>query len=62
MPFSHTCGSSMVIFEKWNNKAKTSYKAYEQSGDGMRTRHRTLTYGLVKGDLYEARRPTKYHD
>lgn len=25
-------GQHVVIFEKWNDKAKTSYKAYEQSG------------------------------
>lgn len=55
-------GQHVVIFEKWTSRAKTSYIAYEQTGDGMRTRHRKLTYGLVKGDLYDGRRPTKYDD
>lgn len=51
----------VVIFEKWNNKAKTSYTAYEQSGDGG-THHRTQRYGLEKGSEYSAYRPNKFKD
>lgn len=44
--------------------ARGHLREVEQQGQDVLqgTRHRTLTYGLVKGDLYEARRPTKYHD
>ncbi|NNG18039.1 peptidoglycan-binding protein [Naumannella sp. ID2617S] len=52
----------VVIFEKWDNAQKTSYTAYEQTGDGDRTRHRSLTYGLGSGSEYDAYRPKKYGD
>lgn len=52
----------VVIFEKWNDSSKSSYTAYEQTGDGDKTRHRTLKYGLESNSEYEARRPVKYGD
>ncbi|GAB3715322.1 hypothetical protein GCM10028815_32960 [Mariniluteicoccus flavus] len=52
----------VVIFEKWNDAAKTSYTAYEQTGDGDRTRHRTLRYGLESNSQYHAYRPNKFKD
>jgi hypothetical protein len=60
----HIGGSTtrhVVVFEKWNNTARTSYTAYEQRG-GHGTDHRTLTYGLKAGSQYKAYRPTQYGD
>lgn len=51
----------VVIFERWNNAAHTSYTAYEQRG-GPGTTHRTLTYGLKAGSEYRAYRPVQYGD
>lgn len=51
----------VVIFEKWNDAAHTSYTAFEQSGDGG-THHRTRTYGLKAGSEYSAYRPNKFTD
>lgn len=48
----------VVIFEKWTSSAKTSYWAYEQSGDGG-THHRTRTYGLGS-DQYDPYRPKAF--
>ncbi|MFB6602622.1 hypothetical protein ACFCXR_34270 [Streptomyces noursei] len=39
----------VVIFEKWNDTAHSSYTAFEQRGDHG-TDHRSLTYGLPGGD------------
>ncbi|WP_141581674.1 C40 family peptidase [Actinomadura sp. WMMA1423] len=47
----------VVIFEKWADKAHTSYWAYEQRGR-YGTDHRTLDYGLSSDDEYKAYRPT----
>lgn len=52
----------VVIFEKWNDDKHGSYTAYEQTGDGDRTRHRTLRYGLTSGSEFHAYRPNKYGD
>ena len=46
----------VVIFEKWANKAHTSYWAYEQRGR-YGTDHRTRSYGLDSGSEYKAYRP-----
>ncbi len=43
----------VVIFEKWTNRAHTSYWEYEQRG-GYGTDHRTRTYGLAAGSQYHA--------
>ncbi|MEU9118523.1 hypothetical protein AB0C96_01455 [Streptomyces sp. NPDC048506] len=52
----------VVIFEKWNNDAHSSYTAYEQRG-GHGTDHRTLTYGLPGGDAeFKPYRPVKFGD
>ncbi|MEV5550896.1 hypothetical protein AB0L35_32980 [Streptomyces sp. NPDC052309] len=51
----------VVIFEKWNNAAHTSYTAYEQRGRHG-TDHRSLTYGLKSGSQYKAYRPVQYGD
>ena len=51
----------VVIFEKWDNAQRTSYTAYEQTGSGDRTRHRSLSYGL-QADDYKPYRPLKYGD
>ncbi|QIY56435.1 hypothetical protein HEP86_20270 [Streptomyces sp. RPA4-5] len=52
----------VVIFEKWNNDAHSSYTAYEQRGDHG-TDHRTLTYGLPGGDAeFKPYRPVKFGD
>ncbi|MFJ4835871.1 hypothetical protein ACIP79_39135 [Streptomyces sp. NPDC088747] len=51
----------VVIFERWNDAAHTSYLAYEQRG-GPGTSHRTLTYGLNAGSEYRAYRPVQYGD
>ncbi|MEU8679856.1 hypothetical protein [Streptomyces sp. NPDC048611] len=52
----------VVIFEKWNNDARSSYTAYEQRG-GHGTDHRTLTYGLPGGDAeFTPYRPVKFGD
>lgn len=51
----------VVIFERWNDAAHTSYMAYEQRG-GPGTTHRTLTYGLNAGSEYQAYRPVQYGD
>ncbi|WP_258527673.1 hypothetical protein [Streptomyces sp. NBRC 110611] len=52
----------VVIFEKWNNPAHSSYTAYEQRG-GHGTDHRTLTYGLPGGDTeFTPYRPVKFGD
>lgn len=49
----------VVIFEKWNDDAHTSYTAYEHHG----TDHRTLTYGLPGGDAeFKPYRPVKFGD
>ncbi|MEV3922379.1 hypothetical protein [Actinomadura coerulea] len=47
----------VVIFEKWADKAHSSYWAYEQRGR-YGTDHRTLDYGLSSDDEYKAYRPT----
>lgn len=52
----------VVIFEKWTDSSHTAYLAYEQTGDGDRTRHRVLKYGLDSGSQYIPRRPLKYGD
>lgn len=52
----------VVIFEKWNNDAHSSYTAYEQRG-GHGTDHRTLTYGLPGGDEeFTPYRPVMFGD
>ncbi|MGW7485380.1 hypothetical protein [Streptomyces sp. NPDC054786] len=52
----------VVIFEKWNNDAHSSYTAYEQRG-GHGTDHRTLSYGLPGGDAeFKPYRPVKFGD
>ncbi|MFJ6747839.1 hypothetical protein ACIQNI_06530 [Streptomyces sp. NPDC091266] len=52
----------VVIFEKWNNDAHSSYTAYEQRG-GHGTDHRSLTYGLPGGDAeFKPYRPVKFGD
>ncbi|MFI0785583.1 hypothetical protein ACH4Q6_08320 [Streptomyces lydicus] len=52
----------VVIFEKWNNEAHSSYTAYEQRG-GHGTDHRTLTYGLPGGDAeFKPYRPVTFGD
>ncbi|MFJ6601549.1 hypothetical protein [Streptomyces lydicus] len=52
----------VVIFEKWNNDAHSSYTAYEQRG-GHGTDHRTLTYGLPGGDAeFKPYRPVTFGD
>ncbi|MFG2016575.1 hypothetical protein [Actinomadura geliboluensis] len=48
----------VVIFEKWANKAHTSYWAYEQRGR-YGTDYRTRDYGLDSGSEYKAYRPKK---
>ncbi|MFF4701016.1 hypothetical protein [Streptomyces chattanoogensis] len=52
----------VVIFEKWNDDAHSSYTAYEQRGEHG-TDHRTLTYGLPGGDAeFKPYRPVKFGD
>ncbi|MEU3710374.1 hypothetical protein [Streptomyces catenulae] len=52
----------VVIFEKWNDDAHSSYTAYEQRG-GHGTDHRTLTYGLPGGDQeFKPYRPVAFGD
>lgn len=52
----------VVIFEKWNDAAHTSYTAYEQRG-GHGTDHRGLTYGLPGGDAaFTPYRPVQFGD
>ena len=48
----------VVIFEKWADKAHTSYWAYEQRGR-YGTDYRTRDYGLDSGSEYKAYRPKK---
>ncbi|QKW07685.1 hypothetical protein HUT18_16145 [Streptomyces sp. NA04227] len=50
----------VVMFEKWDNPAHTSYTAFEQRG-GHGTDHRSLTYGL-NNNVYKAYRPLKFND
>ncbi|MFC6065049.1 hypothetical protein [Streptomyces ochraceiscleroticus] len=50
----------VVMFEKWDNPAHTSYTAYEQRG-GHGTDHRSLTYGLNGGE-FKPYRPVKFTD
>ncbi|GAA0468721.1 hypothetical protein [Streptomyces olivaceiscleroticus] len=50
----------VVMFEKWDNAAHTSYTAYEQRG-GHGTDHRSLTYGLGGGE-FKPYRPVKFTD
>ncbi|MFI9029641.1 hypothetical protein [Streptomyces sp. NPDC053560] len=50
----------VVMFEKWDNAAHTSYTAYEQRG-GHGTDHRSLTYGLNGGE-FKPYRPVKFTD
>lgn len=45
----------VVIFEKWANKERSEYWAFEQRG-GRGTDHQKRNYGLVPNDQYEARR------
>ncbi|MFE9249128.1 hypothetical protein [Streptomyces sp. NPDC007088] len=51
----------VVIFEKWNNTAHSSYTAYEQRGSHG-TDHRSLTYGLKSGSQFKAHRPVQFGD
>ncbi|QHC20135.1 hypothetical protein [Streptomyces sp. GS7] len=52
----------VVIFEKWNNAAHSSYTAFEQRG-GHGTDHRSLTYGLPGGDArFRPYRPVEFGD
>ncbi|MGR3936722.1 hypothetical protein [Streptomyces sp. BRA346] len=51
----------VVMFEKWNNDAHTSYTSYEQRGD-FGTDHTTRTYGLEPGSEYKPYRPLKFTD
>lgn len=51
----------VVMFEKWNNDAHTSYTSYEQRGD-FGTDHATRTYGLAPGSEYKPYRPLKFTD
>ncbi|WP_251076859.1 hypothetical protein [Streptomyces benahoarensis] len=51
----------VVIFEKWNNDAHSSYTAYEQRG-GHGTDHRSLTYGLSGGSEFRPYRPVAFGD
>ncbi|MFI0817069.1 hypothetical protein ACH4TX_11240 [Streptomyces sp. NPDC021098] len=51
----------VVMFEKWNNDAHTSYTSYEQRGD-FGTDHTTRTYGLAPGSEYKPYRPLKFTD
>ncbi|WP_438487140.1 hypothetical protein [Streptomyces sp. S186] len=52
----------VVIFEKWNNAAHSSYTAFEQRG-GHGTDHRSLTYGLPGGDSeFKPYRPVAFGD
>ncbi|MEW1657499.1 hypothetical protein [Streptomyces sp. NPDC093707] len=52
----------VVIFEKWNDAAHTSYTAFEQRG-GHGTDHRSLTYGLPGGDPeFKPYRPVAFGD
>ncbi|MFB7634069.1 hypothetical protein ACFC0M_24425 [Streptomyces sp. NPDC056149] len=52
----------VVIFEKWNDAAHTSYTAFEQRG-GHGTDHRSLTYGLPGGDAeFKPYRPVVFGD
>ncbi|TDB80971.1 peptidoglycan endopeptidase [Actinomadura sp. KC216] len=46
----------VVIFEKWANKDRTSYWAYEQRGR-YGTDYRERDYGLDSGSQYKAYRP-----
>ncbi|AJE83902.1 hypothetical protein SLNWT_3526 [Streptomyces albus] len=50
----------VVMFEKWDDEAHTSYTAYEQRG-GHGTDHRSLTYGL-NDTVFTPYRPLKYTD
>ncbi|MFE4018616.1 hypothetical protein ACFXPZ_14505 [Streptomyces sp. NPDC059101] len=52
----------VVIFEKWNDAAHSSYTAFEQRG-GHGTDHRSLTYGLPGGDAeFMPYRPVAFGD
>ncbi|MFF9480376.1 hypothetical protein [Streptomyces sp. NPDC014733] len=51
----------VVIFEKWNDAAHSSYTAYEQRG-GHGTDHRSLTYGLSDGSEFKPYRPVAFGD
>ncbi|PNE36541.1 hypothetical protein [Streptomyces noursei] len=52
----------VVIFEKWNDAAHSSYTAFEQRG-GHGTDHRSLTYGLPGGDAeFTPYRPVAFGD
>lgn len=53
----------VVMFDHWNNSARSSYTAYEQSGSWNGTRYNTgLTSGLSSGSEYKPYRPLKYGD
>ncbi|WP_431772059.1 hypothetical protein [Streptomyces cucumeris] len=51
----------VVMFEKWNDAAHTSYTSYEQRGD-FGTDHATRKYGLEPGSEYKPYRPLKFTD
>ncbi|MGW7758393.1 hypothetical protein ACWGK6_44110 [Streptomyces violaceusniger] len=51
----------VVMFEKWNDAAHTSYTSYEQRGD-FGTDHTTRRYGLEPGSEYQPYRPLKFTD
>ncbi|MGV9848903.1 hypothetical protein ACWDWU_08880 [Streptomyces sp. NPDC003442] len=51
----------VVMFEKWNDAAHTSYTSYEQRGD-FGTDHATRRYGLEPGSEYKPYRPLKFTD
>ncbi|MDX3226892.1 hypothetical protein [Streptomyces sp. ME19-01-6] len=51
----------VVMFEKWNDAAHTSYTSYEQRGD-FGTDHTTRRYGLEPGSEYKPYRPLKFAD
>lgn len=51
----------VVMFEKWNDAAHSSYTSYEQRG-GYGTDHTSRRYGLEPGSEYKPYRPLKYTD
>ncbi|MFC7303705.1 hypothetical protein ACFQVC_05675 [Streptomyces monticola] len=50
----------VVMFERWDDAAHTSYTAYDQNGDHG-TEHRSRTYGLTSSQ-YKPYRPVKFTD
>ncbi|MGW0737925.1 hypothetical protein [Streptomyces sp. NPDC002851] len=50
----------VLMFERWDNPAHTSYTAYDQNGDHG-TEHRSRTYGLTSNQ-YKPYRPLKFTD